>query len=56
MLAGTIDLLQLDARIYKHLGMVESLAKSAMNGSKPEREEVLLRLTNVNHGQSSKLV
>lgn len=56
MVAGNIRVSELRVRILEHLDVVESLAKSAMNGLKPEREEVLARLGAVNDLQSSKLV
>ena len=56
VVAGNIRVSELRVRILQHLEVVESLAKSAMNGLKPEREEVLARLGAVNDLQSSKLV
>ena len=54
--AGNIREKQLRKQIREHMGGVKTLANSRMQGLKPDRDEVLARLSNLDDLQSDKLV
>ena len=47
---------QLAQRILEHMRVIRTLAKSPLHGLKPEREEVIARLTCNDYTMSEKLV
>ena len=53
--AGIIREKQLRKQICEHIGGVKTLANSRLQGLKPDRDEVLARLSNLDDLQSSYL-